>query len=645
MNYMKVRSKSSFIVIMLLVLSFFTSFAILEVNALCLKDPSGACTGFEVDIPVSANGFENTIIIEFTNGEQNTVKIKTINVWLAKGDSFTSVKPESGWASEPYGDGQGLAFSTSEGLNPGESVKFGVITNKKVGAINWKVIDESQNTVGPEKTQIVEIPQTPIIIESADIEVEEIQQTGEILYGTKKFIPENLRTGSNIRLVGDGFGPDQTLQFYLNEELLKSTKSNLQGNFITTIRIPDTVDVGINQFKIINEFGSSQVSSIIINEQKNRLIKAGESIQEFKITHIPESVDLDGTLSISGVGHPTTAVLITIKNEDVLETIQVTEIGVNGEWNFQKTLDSDDNLGERTIIIKNNFKKISNNVEFVTDELFSVTAFTTTTDLGDAIVLTGTAQPNKDLTLLIKNPDDDIIRFDIIKIDESGKIRYEFARHESFNAGTYVLTATQDQQTHISLFTLGGNSFDRIVTYLDKMNFQTNSQAKLTILGPPATELTIDVFDPSDIKTFTKSIKTNSIGTKTITLDLTGYTSGVYRAVTANTSYQDTSKFSVGLSAGSGVITFSSTKTYYSPGDGILILGNTVNGNALLTISLISPSGEYVNQIEIFTDRDGAFTTETLGIPVNATSGMWKIKVHSGLDHKQIEINVAANSS
>ena len=80
MNYMKVRSKGSFFIAMLLILSFFTSFAILEVNALCLKDSSGICTGFEVDISVSAKGFENTIIIEFKNGEQNTVKIKTINI-------------------------------------------------------------------------------------------------------------------------------------------------------------------------------------------------------------------------------------------------------------------------------------------------------------------------------------------------------------------------------------------------------------------------------------------------------------------------------------------------------------------------------------------------------------------------------------
>ena len=75
MNHMKVRSKGSFFIGMLLILSFFTSFAILEGNAV-------------ENISVSAKGFENTIIIEFKNGEQNTTKIKTVNIWLASGDSF-----------------------------------------------------------------------------------------------------------------------------------------------------------------------------------------------------------------------------------------------------------------------------------------------------------------------------------------------------------------------------------------------------------------------------------------------------------------------------------------------------------------------------------------------------------------------------
>jgi len=643
MNYMKVRSKGSFFIAMLLILSFFTSFAILEVNALCLKDSSGTCTGFEVDISVSAKGFENTIIMEFENGEQNTVKIKTINIWLAKGNSFQVVKQELGWNSKPYGDGQGLTFSTSEVLNPGESMKFGVVTAKKVNAINWKVIDENQNQIGPEKTKIVEISQTPIIVESVDVEVDNVQQTGDILYGTKKFIPDNLRTGSNMRLVGNGFSSEQTLQFYLNDEFLKSTESDAQGNFITTIKIPDSIGTGISKFKIVDELGSSQISSVKINEQQNRLIKEGQVIQEFKINNMPESVTLDNILSISGVGHPSKPVLITIKNEDVIETIQVVDIGVNGEWNFQKPITTDDELGDRTIIIRNDFNETSRNVSIVTGQLFTISVFTATTDLGDVFVLTGTALPNEDLSLLIKNPDDDTIRFDVLKIDESGEIKYEFPNNE-YEEGTYVLKATQNNVTQVSLFTLGTTSYDRVVVYLEKMNFKANSTSKLTILGPPSTALTLNIFDPSDNRKFTESIKTNSIGTKTFEFDLTGYSSGVYKAVVSNPTYQDTAKFSVGLSAGSGAINFSSTQTDYSPGESILIIGNT-GANSLLNIFLIDPSGEIIYKGEIFTDKEGGFTTEMLGIPSNAESGIWQIQAQSGLDHKEMEITVSNNNS
>jgi len=643
MNYMKVRSKSSFFIIILFVLSFFTSFAILEVNALCLKDSSGACTGFEVDIPVSAKGFENAIIIEFENGEQNTVKIKTINIWLAKDNSFQVVKQELGWNSKSYGDGQGLTFSTSEVLNPGESMKFGVVTAKKVNAINWKVIDENQNQIGPEKTKIVEISQTPIIIESTDVEVDNVQQTGDILYGTKKFIPDNLRTGSNVRLVGNGFSSEQTLQFYLNDEFLKSTESDVQGNFITTIKIPDSIGTGISKFKIVDELGSSQISSVKINEQQNRLIKEGQVIQEFKINNMPESITIDNTLSISGVGHPSKPVLITIKNEDTIETIQVVNIGVNGEWNFQKPITTDDELGDRTIIIRNDFNETSRDLSIVTGQLFTISVFTATTDLGDVFVLTGMALPNEDLALLIKNPDDDTIRFDVLKIDESGIIKYEFpsSGHEE---GTYVLKATQNDVTQVSLFTLGTTSYDRVVVYLEKMNFKANSQSVLTILGPPSTDLTLNIFDPSDNRKFTESIKTNSVGTKTFEFDLTGYSSGVYKAVVSNPTYQDTAKFSVGLSAGSGTINFSSTQTEYSPGESILIIGNT-GANSLLNIFLIDPSGEIIYKGEIFTDKEGGFTTEMLGIPSNAESGIWKIQAQSGLDHKEMEITVSDNNS
>jgi len=631
MNYMKIQRKSSFFIIMLLILPIFASFMILEINAM-------------EDISVTTKGFENTVIIEFENGKVDALNIKTIRIWISADNSFKSFKSEPGWSGAKYSDGQLLQFTASDVLKPGELVKFGVITDKKVSGINWKAIADNGNEIGPEKVKIMEISQTPIIVESVNTEKENIQQTGEMLYGTKTFIPDNLRTGSNIRLVGDGFSPEQTHQFYLNDEFLKSAESDSQGNFITTINIPSTVNVGLNEFKIINDLGDSQISNVKINEQKNRLIKAGQIVHEFQINSVPESINLDEMLSISGLGQPSSPVLITIKNEDVLETIQVVNIGVDGEWFFEKSINTDDDLGERTVIIRNDFQSTIKNVNFVTNQLFNISVFTTTTDSEDVFVLTGMAQPNKDLTLSIKNPDDDIIRFDILKIDESGEIKYEFPRDESFMEGTYVLRATQNEITQVSLFTLGTSSYDRVVVYLDKMNFKANTESKLTILGPPSTELTLNIFDPSDTRKFTETIVTNSIGTKTFELDLTGYSSGVYKAVISNPTYQDTAKFSIGLSSGSGAISFSSTKPDYSPGESMLIIGNT-GANSLLNISLLDPNGIIIDKFEIFTDKEGGFTTEMLGIPSNAAPGIWQIKAQSGLDHKEQVINVVTNNN
>jgi hypothetical protein len=118
----------------------------------------------------------------------------------------------------------------------------------------------------------------------------------------------------------------------------------------------------------------------------------------------------------------------------------------------------------------------------------------------------------------------------------------------------------------------------------------------------------------------------------------------VYKAVVSNPTYQDTAKFSVGLSAGSGAINFSSTQTEYSPGESVLIIGNT-GANSLLNIFLIDPNGEIIYKGEIFTDKEGGFTTEMLGIPSNAESGIWQIQAQSGLDHKEMEITVSNNNS
>ena len=240
MNDMKRYKLSGIFASVLLVFSIFTLLSISEVNA-------------EEVISVNAKSYQNTIIIEFEN--ESASKIKTIKMWSGGEVTFTSFKTEPDWGGGKYSDGKLLVFTATNTLNPGESVKFGLVTNEKVNAINWKALDQNDNEIDTRKTSIQEISHTtPSFIEEESEAVEQAKETGSALYGTKKFIPEKIRVGSDIRLVGSGFGSEKELKLYLDTTILKSVNTDEQGNFLTTISIPDTYNVGTSEFIIKDEF-------------------------------------------------------------------------------------------------------------------------------------------------------------------------------------------------------------------------------------------------------------------------------------------------------------------------------------------------------------------------------------------------------
>jgi len=175
---------------------------------------------------------------------------------------------------------------------------------------------------------------------------------------------------------------------------------------------------------------------------------------------------------------------------------------------------------------------------------------------------------------------------------------------------------------------------------IDKTNFALNSNAILSVVGPPSAKLSIAILDSNDNIKITDSMTLSSVGKNKYTIDLDDISSGVYRAVISSTNIQDSAKFSVGLEQGSGDISLVTTQANYSPGDSVLVLGKTGN-NARLTITLFEPSGEVSSQIETFSDGAGNFSTESIGIPYDAILGDWKITAHSRLDTKSIEIDVS----
>ena len=98
-------------------------------------------------------------------------------MWISGEKSFKSFKTELGWSGGKYSDGKLLIFTVTDTLNPGESVKFGLTTNQKVFAINWKALDQNEQSIDTRKTHIQEIdPTTSSFAEEESKAIEEIKE-------------------------------------------------------------------------------------------------------------------------------------------------------------------------------------------------------------------------------------------------------------------------------------------------------------------------------------------------------------------------------------------------------------------------------------------------------------------------------------
>ena len=600
----------------LLVFSIFTLLSISEVNA-------------EEVISVNAVSYENTIIIEFEN--KSVSEIKTIKIWLGGDASFKSFKSEPGWGGGKYSDGKLLIFTATNTLNPGESVKFGLTTNEKVNGINWKALDLNEQSIDTRKTSTQEISK----IESEKIQ--EIKETGGALYGTKKFIPELIRVSSDVRLAGNGFGSEKNLGLYLDNTIIKSVKTDEQGNFLTTISISDTANVGTSEFLIKDESENFQSTNIKIEESKNRFLKTAT----FQVNNIPAEVRHNELLTISGNAYPQSAIILAIENMDrVLEKIRVVTANANGVWIYEEMIGQTENTGEKYMIFKNNLDKTTKNLTIKSGSLIEISASAVRYNMGETVSITVTSEPNKNTTIWVKDKDKKIVLYDVITSDGSGNLNYGFVVDDRFSTGTYTVIIKQQEGADATVFGIGQYPSTSVIALLEKTNFALNSKAILNVVGPPSSTLTVAVLDSNDNLKISNTLTTNSLGKVKHTIDLDGLSAGVYRIATSVQNIQDSVKFSIGLEAGSGSISLATTQGNYSPGDSILLIGNTGN-NARLTLTLLDPSGNISIQTEVFTDSGGSFSTEEMGIPSNGGLGTWKITAHSRLDSKSIDIIVS----
>jgi len=590
------------------------------------------------EINVKSFAFEDTTIIEFTNNSDEAVN--TFRIWLGSDFSFKSFKTEKGWTGEKTPQGV-IIFTSSETIKPSESIKFGVKTDNAKPGINWKAIDKGDKQIGIGKVLPGELPDVIQNLKPKQGQIPENEGTGIFTESIFRIVPEKPNVGSSIRVTGDKFAASQEFDFYIDSKKIGSFETDENGHFMTTMKIPENQKADRVDFKIKDKDGEEKKISLRIGEIENRIPVS----QNIKLTlkGLPEIIHRGDFLEIFGTGDPGSGITIEINAPDgeILRSL-IAEIDAKGNWELDEPVivPLDRPFGKYSATITDGRESKLVYWELESDKVIIIIPSSLKFEPGETMKFNGTALPNKSIEMILEDPLGKEIFADIIQTDDSGYVEFEFLTTQSILKGTYTLIATQGKEKE---FIFAG--IDQLPTIpvkfeFDKLNYKAGDTAIISLTGKGLDIVNLLIIDPSDKpKGDTTSITLQPDGRGTHSLNLDGYASGAYTAVISKGSTQSSEIFAVGLQTGSGNIEINTTKLDYLPGDSILILGDT-SSNSLLTVTLIDPDGNEVKVKETFSDKSGKITESSFRIPSAAKAGTWIIKVQSGANLDDVEVEV-----
>jgi len=598
--------------------------------------------GYAEEINVESVGVEKTAIITLTN---DAVKeIKTFRIWLGQDSNFESFKTEKGWIGEKTPQGV-IIFTSSQPIKENESVKFGIKTDKANPIINWKGLDETNSVIdtGVIKSKNLEkVNPNPDLESNKNIE----NNNGEIFSDSSfRIIPDKPNIGSTIRVTGDNFEVSQFYDFYIDTKKIGSFETDNKGYFMTTMKIPETEIKDRVDFKIKNNQGEEKVVSLRLGDSKNRITQFNEI--KISINGIDNIVYRGDILEISGTATPGTAIITEIKDpqKNIINS-RTAKVDGTGNWKLESGINIpfDALLGKYSITVSDGRHQQLKVWTVETDKIIIINPEKIKFDAGELIKFTGTALPNSPLELILEDSLGDEVTSDILQIDSSGVVEFEYQTTENDDKeGTWTLIASQKNTKEFIYVGYDVMPTTPVNLKFDKTNYLSTDTAIITLVGKPSDKITLIVISPSgNIQNTDEIIQLRVDGRGEHNLDLSGFISGIYTAVAKKSGSQSSERFSVGLQLGSGPIDAKTTQTEYQQGERILLLGST-NPNTLMTATLVNPNEMKIKTVEIASNNVGTFTEEGLRIPSNGELGLWKINVASGSNLDTVEFNVSSS--
>ncbi len=603
--------------------------SVLLVAVLVVIQPIEDVSAQQKKVTAKSISFEETSIIEFEN--EGNSEASMFRLWLSNDVSFKSFKTEQGWTGTKTPEGV-LVFVTTEPVKSGESVKFGIKTDKAKPGINWKVLDKNNVQIETGKTLSTESSGFEGQTKAAS------EGSGVLTKSVFRIIPEKPNVGSTIRITGEGFGTNHELSFFIDNKKLETFQSDDDGFFIITSKIPRNLDADRVNFSIKDKDGNVKDLSLRLGEELGRMASTDEVPLTMKgLSDVLKRGDL---VSLSGTAGPGRSVTATIKDPtNKIITTNATQVDSNGKWSYQTSIPIDSPLGLYKAEITDGKQTITKSWTVKSSKTINIEPIKLKFNSGETLQFNGTATPNEKLELTLENPQGIEVFTEVLEIGDDGAVEFEHKTDVSYLEGTYVLYATQKEVTEIILVGLGELPEEQVIVKVDKLNYKDGETALITIDGPQDASLDLIVVDPSDKNKFSDTITLDPDGTKVYELKISGYSTGIYTIVAKRGNSQDSQVFSVGLQTGASPIDIKTTKDTYNPGDSILLLG-TSGKNILIKLTLIDPNGNAVKSIDSFTNKEGHLSDSTFRVPVNAKTGTWTINAKSGSNFDNVEFSV-----
>jgi hypothetical protein len=582
-------------------------------------------------VTATATNHDQVTVVEYKNNEGNIFEITSIVLKVDKGGEFKSFKTERGWIGKKT-SADTITFTSALPVKPGQSAKFGIKTDKFNPVFNWKAFDKEGDELGSGgKIETVHQNDT-----SSETETKTTEQPTTMDHATFKIIPDTPRVGSTLRIIGEGFGPNEKLDFYINDFKLDSFVSDGSGNFVVSTKIPEHQLADRADFIIKDLKGNQKSLSFRIQSASSRVIA-----QELPLTVNADSVYHRGEeKTLSGTATPGSTLSISESNPDgkVLTTYTV-KADSTGIYSTKQRVPSDRPFGEYTVTITDGKNTVVHKYSLESTQKIFLATLKEKYDPGETVVFNGTALANQEMEIEINDPTGAEVYSTNIIVGENGTLTFDYPLDNAVREGTYALFATQGNEHVTILFGVGQLPASPLIATMNALNYKTTDRPEINIIGPPSSTVNLIIIDPSDKQKFTDSFSLGTDGYRTYAFNLIGYTSGVYTAVISRGNVHAENLFSVGLQTSTGSVTLRTLQETYYQGDSVLMIGNS-NPNVIITLSLTDPNGNKVKTQDVFTDKKGTFSSSIFRIPSNAQIGVWKLEAGSGINHVSKDLTI-----